>query len=952
LLLAGVKPVTLLHPIWLFLLIPLVMSLWRWPLSSRLLLGLRCLTVTLLLLALCGLALRLPSRAGVVVVVADRSLSMPPDSAVIQKGAIDLLQQAMGADDQLGVVSFGQKAEIEHRPGISGKFPGFVHEVGPDGSSLAAAVERALELIPPDSPAKVLVLSDGLWTGSDPAAVTARSAARGVAIDYRPLQRSNANDLAVARVDAPPSVAPGEAFLITAWVHSPVPQSAQVELRRGEVVLAGGEQQLQGGLNRLTFRDRASEGGTLSYRLKVTGSGDDPMPENNIARVLVGVQGPRPVLHVTTAKASGLAKLLQAGKIDLRVKPPEECRWTLEELSKYSCVLLENVTADKIGTTGMETIAAWVRETGAGLMMTGGQRSYGPGGYYKSPLEPIMPVTMELRNEHRKLSVAIVVALDRSGSMALPVGGGRAKMDLADDGTAKVLELLSPMDEFGCIAVDTIPHEIVPLSPATDKESKTDKIRRIESMGGGIFIYEALVAAAKMIQPATASTRHIILFADAADSEEPGDYKTLVEKCRAAGITISVIGLGTERDSDAELLKDIAKRGDGRIFFTDKAEDLPLLFAQDTFVVARNTFLDEPVKVTATPALTALTGRPFDITKSIGGYNLTYLRPEATEGVFTEDEYKAPVVAAWQAGTGRVLCYTGEADGKYAGSITRWPDVGNYFTSLVRWAAGQSGNLPKNMLVTQEVRNGIGQVRLHLDPERKGDPFTTQPHVNLLTARDGMKPEAQKLTLRWVTADTLAAEVPLQGNETVLATVEVQGQKPVSLPPACLPYSPEFQPPEGDHGLPALQRLARATGGQERLEPSGIWKELPRHMRLIRVDRWLLAAAVLLLLLEVLERRTGFLSQQGHVVWEAAQIPAARARKLVGAKRKAVVRPAAAAPTPVVPVPLTAQDLETPELLPDAAPAPPPVRPPVAAQEAGMVEALRKARERTRGRAD
>ena len=98
-----------------------------------------------------------------------------------------------------------------------------------------------------------------------------------------------------------------------------------------------------------------------------------------------------------------------------------------------------------------------------------------------------------------------------------------------------------------------------------------------------------------MILPAKAGTKHIILFADAADSEEPGDYKTLVAKCVKAGITISVVGLGTEKDCDAELLKDIARRGGGQCMFTNVAQELPRLFAQDTFVIARSAFLDEPV---------------------------------------------------------------------------------------------------------------------------------------------------------------------------------------------------------------------------------------------------------------------------------------------------------------------------------------------------------------------
>lgn len=114
--------------------------------------------------------------------------------------------------------------------------------------------------------------------------------------------------------------------------------------------------------------------------------------------------------------------------MNVKTASPSACWWSLDELSGYSAVLVENVLADKIGLYGMENLAVWVKETGAGFMMTGGKHAFGPGGYFKSPLDPIMPVSMELRREHRKLSLAIVVAMDRSGSMSMPVSGGRTKM--------------------------------------------------------------------------------------------------------------------------------------------------------------------------------------------------------------------------------------------------------------------------------------------------------------------------------------------------------------------------------------------------------------------------------------------------------------------------------------------------------------------------------------------
>jgi Mg-chelatase subunit ChlD len=928
--------------------IPLGMSLWSWRLPSRLLLALRLATLVFLLLALAGLAMLLPGRAGTVIVVADRSLSMPPDSQGSQKLAIDLIQGSMAPDERLGVVAFGQKAALERPPqpapspfplplvGGEGrvrgpKFAGFANDVGRDASNLAEGLATALALIPTDTPGKILILSDGRWTGRDPVAVAARAAARGIALDYRPLQRTAANDVAIARVDLPTSVGPGESFLVTAWIHAPTAQEVSYELRRGKQRISSGKRQLASGLNRLSFRDQAADSGVHAYTLVVTGEETDPVPENNTARLLVSIKGPRPVLLATSSPESGLARLLQVGGLKVKAKRPEDCTWSLEELSQYAAVLLENVPAEKVGPRGMRTLAAWVQETGAGLMMTGGRSSYAPGGYFRSPLEPIMPVSMELRKEHRKLALAIVVALDRSGSMAIPVGGGKVKMDLANLGTVQVLDLLSPSDEFGVIAVDTAPHIIQELALIADKGPVRDRILRIQSMGGGIYVYEALAAASKMVLGAKAGTKHIILFADAADAEQPGDYQRLVEECQKAGITVSVIGLGRESDKDGTLLKDIARRGGGRCFFSNDPAELPRLFAQDTFVVARSAFLDEPTPIQLTAGLTALSGKSFSRPPALGGYNLCYVRPGANLASVTLDEYHAPVVAAWPAGTGRVLCYTGEADGVHTGAIAKWQEVGEFFTSLTRWTIGHAGTLPSNMILTQELRKGIAVVELHLDPERKDEPISQLPKVSVLRAKEAQTPSTAKTSMYWSGADTLAVEIPLDGTETVVTAVDVPGHGAAPLPPVCLPYSPEYAPAEAGTGLAALERLARASGGKERLDLAGIWSELPKQARMMPIGHWLLLAAVVLILLEVLERRTGLVSRGGRLVCSQKKGAARQPRRLPSSHH----RPA--------PVTLEHTGATSPE-------DPVPASPSVEAASTGLLEALRKAGERARGR--
>lgn len=876
-----------MHPIYLVLAVPLIAALWVWPLRSRLLLILRVLVLALTLVALAGLSLYLPSQHGTVVVIADRSFSLPPEAETIQTETIGMIQQGMTADDKLAVVSFGRAVAVERWP-QQGKFPGFINEVGRDESNLGEAVELGLGLIPRGAPGRILVLSDGQWTGKDPIPAAVRAAERGVGIDYRVMDRLIAKDVAIARVDAPATVNRGESFLITAWVYASEPQEIAYDLRRGPDPLASGRRPLTAGLNRLTFRDKADEPGTLAYGLSIAAKEGDGIPENNNARLLVGVEGNRPLLVVTSTPDSALPGLLEAGGLHIRARSAEECKWTLEDLSNYSGVLLENVPAEKIGHVGMETLAAWVQKTGSGLMMTGGRAAYGPGGYFKSPLDPLLPVSMELRQEHRKLSLAIVVTLDRSGSMAVPVGGGRVKMDLANLGAAQVLDLMGPADEFGCIAVDSAPHVIQPLDLVKVKAPVRDKILRINSMGGGIFIYEALEASLAMLMKAKAGARHIILFSDAADAEEPKSYRDILERCKREQITVSVIGLGRESDKDGELLKDIALRGGGRCFFTDQPEELPRLFAQDTFVVARNSFLDEPTPVKTVAGLSVIANREF-MPPDLGGYNLCYLRPNATLGAITLDEYKAPVVAAWQSGAGRVLCYTGEADGKYTGAMASWRDVGDFFSSLARWTVGKSGVLPDGTVITQERRKGLTSVTVYLDPDRKRDPFTTLPEVTVLRALKGRKPSSEKLRLTWTRPDLLSADVPLHGTETVLATVDVPGHGAVPLPPACLPYSPEYEPPslrERDQaksddpdgkatnrwGSASLETLGKLSGGRERIELASIWRDLPRQPRLIPLAPWLLAAAVVFFLLEIFERLTGFFASGLRLrqTWSAA----------------------------------------------------------------------------------
>jgi hypothetical protein len=482
------------------------------------------------------------------------------------------------------------------------------------------------------------------------------------------------------------------------------------------------------------------------------------------------------------------------------------------------------------------------------------------------------------------------VALDRSGSMAMPAGDGRTKMDLANLGTCAALETLGPFDEIGVIAVDSAAHIVQPLASAENKDAVCQQVRQIQSMGGGIFTYTALVTAARMVQESDKGTRHIVLFADAADAEEPGDYVNLLERLRSINVTVSVIGLGTEADVDAEFLKDVATRGGGRMIFTSNVDELPRLFAQEALTVARSSFVTEPTSVVTLPDMVLLGERPSGTFPAVDGYNLTYLRPGATLGAVTTDEYDAPLLAFWHQGLGRVAAFTAEVDGKYSGRLNTWPGFAGFTVGIARWLLG--GDPPTGILATLERQGGEGVVRVELDPDRPRDrAANTRAPIAVVVPPDGTRASSQRLALAWVGEHTLEARFPVQNTGVYVGAVEAGPGQILQLPPLSLPYSPEFEPRDDpDEGQIRLDEIARVSGGRERTTWADVFSASGLRNRQVR--DLVIPLALLLLCLHLTEiagRRLMLFA--AAPAWLRSRVPSFTAPVVAAWTRVARLRP-------------------------------------------------------------
>ena len=885
----------LLFPELLVLVIPAGLAWWATRGGPKPGMAVRGLVLLLVVFALSAPFLQRKSKGRDIIIVVDQSRSMPAGSSEQAAELIELVEDGRGAGDRVGIVLVGSKPVVERAPSAEARFNGFTRDVKADGSDLAGGIETALSLIPEGRGGRILLLSDGEATGREPAAAARRAAARDIPVHVRILERPAGDDVRVAQLDLPGRVDEHEPFQFTGWVHADAPVTAKYTLLRDGEVLSTGEKDFVPGANRLLFRDRLDHAHVAVYELRLEPEVRDRVPENDVGVGAVKVEGSRRVLLINEGEESPLSRGLRKGGIDLQVVSAENAPLTPVGLTGYRAVLVENVDANRLGFQGMDALNDYVITRGGGLLLTGGMASFGVGGYHESILDPLLPVTMELRQEHRKMAMAMSVVLDRSGSMSMTVGdGSTTKMDLANQGTAAAIRLLSPMDSISVIAVDTAPHVFIKQQPAEDKDALASQAR-IQSEGGGIYVRSGLQAAYNELKDAPQANRHVILFSDAADSEEQEGVPALLKKMEAENITVSVIALGTPGDPDADFLKQTAKQGSGEAYFTTNASELPRLFAMDTVVAARSAFVDVPSATRVEPGMVGI-GTMAGSFPTVGGYNLTYLAPGATQGVVTTDENAAPLFAFHSVGTGRVAAYTGQIGGTYGAGVVRWSGFSRFFVTTTRWLAAQEE--PTDWYTSVRREGGEAVVAV----ESVGGVAVPHELVANLLHPDGTP---QQVVLSRVSETAFEARVPLDLQGVTLGTITMSEDgaedRVLHLPPMALPYSPEFEAVAEGKGDKDLRQVARLSAGRVNAGVSELYEGESEAVGGRVITRELALLAVLLMLFEIAFRRLqlwGALdikrAPRNDAVVEARSVQErarAQKRKVAAVKRAAVKPP-------------------------------------------------------------
>ncbi len=711
------------------------------------------------------------------------------------------------------------------------------------------ALQSIAALAKEDKPARVLLFTDGYSTEPLHEA-TSQLQARGIPVDFRLIRENTQNDFRVARLEFPDRVQAGEPFLLSVTVRGSKDGEVPLTLMRNQQRLTETKVTLTNGVGKVDFTDRIARAGSFEYSAQINPKEDQHTGNNQLSRWIEIIGGPR-VLLITRYQDDPVQKILASLNFTVDVVS-EMALLSAGKLSGTRAVILNNVPAHEIPKAFLEALPFYVHEQGGGLLMAGGDRSFGSGGYFESAIDPLLPVSMELKSEHRKLAVALAIVMDRSGSMGVSVVPGKAKIDLANQGAVNAIQLLGNMDQVAVIAVDSSPETFVPMTQINGKQEALSKVvRKVKSSGGGIFVYEGLKAGWDALKKSNAGTRHLILFTDTADTEEPGDYKRLIKQMTDQGATISVIGMGTPADPDAKLCEEIAKLGKGRMFYSDKPMDIPKIFAQETVTIARSAFIEDATKTKQTGRWAEISPQTLQWLGAVDGYNLSYAREDSTVSLVSSDEYLAPLVATTRRGLGRTAAISFPLGGKKSEATRQWSEYANFLQTTTRWLMGL--DLPPGIGLKQQSEGSRLTLNLLYDPELWSEKFQSNPpKIRILESNA----DSQSYDLPWrrMAPGRFSVTRDLEEGAVIRGAIQV-GTYAIPFGPITLGSSIEwaFEP----DAISELRAASKQTGGRELLDLKTAWLR-PPFIQDTSLRLPLVLLILGLLLIEALVTRTGW----------------------------------------------------------------------------------------------
>ncbi len=698
-------------PLWL-LLLPLVwFGIWQTAKKSGLLQNfagkmqsiLRTIVCTVLILALAAPSLAWQTKNGTTIFAIDRSASVK-GSEEEMKAFLQEVEESGAEKEKTALLTFGKGTAIEQSPALGNHLTAdFVSKTKDSGSEIGSALQTAAGLFPKNGTKRIVLLSDGNETEGDAKEQAKRLAEQGIQVDVFPLQGEKLPEVQLTKMTLAKNIHRDVQYEISMEIDSNTETNAVVRLYKGNTLIAEEEMQVHQGKNRVVFSDRTKEGGSLTYKGEIVPKTDTEKKNNHVYAYTYITDVP----HILVAEQDGSGaeweKLLQKGQAAVVRMPAESLPVTAEGLAAYDGIILADVDTAHLPKGFLAAVESYVRTVGGGLLVSGGEHAFAPGGYKGTVLEEILPVNMDLNTEGQEADLSMIMVIDHSGSMS-DGRYGVTRVDMAKEAAIRSLEHFQEGDRVGVIVFDDIGEWAAEMQVVKGNEDElTEKIGKIQP-AGGTSILPALQMAYEAIRKENTKQRHILLLTDG-QAEQAG-YEGLLQKMQDEGITLSAVAVGG--DADTRLLERLARSGGGRYYFTDEFTDLPEIFAKETVLAGKEYLQNRTFYPQAKD--------PSAILQNIDGvpqlYGYVGTTAKSRGNIVLESDKEEPILASWQYGLGRTAVFTSDVLGNWTKDWLASEEGVEILRNTVAWTL--RGQAVSDLRLTAEAGEKESTLRLEM----------------------------------------------------------------------------------------------------------------------------------------------------------------------------------------------------------------------------------------------
>lgn len=755
------------------------------------------------------------------------------DAAIEARSTLDHVRQwfrtafaARDSDDRIGLIVFDGRAAAIAAP-TRGDYPDDQIDLAfLDGTNIAEAIQLGIAMFPMDTARRLVLVSDGNETlGS---AVDAAAEAAGVQIDVLPLAYRIDRDVQVVRIDAPASSRPDQVVTVRMVLRSTIDTRGSLSLLRDGVAVdltpgeAGSSLNVRVPEGESTFSAQVQLGSEPVQRFAAVFTpadmSMDALVENNRAEAITTTPSRGQVLYIVAeqsdARTPPLQAVLEAAGIPVELRTAARMPRDIISLASFDLVILDNVGAYQLDEQTQEMLARTVEDMGVGLIMVGGESSFGAGGWNGTAVEAVLPVELDLPREMRIAQAALVLVLDKSGSMGQQVAGSRStQQEIANRGSAAAIESLQPESLVGVVTFDSFSHTLIPIGPNQNSGQSAQRVLGIVP-GGGTHLPPALERAHEMLLSVDVAKKYVVCLSDGR-SDGRARVEAIVSAMAADGISVSTIAVGDQADS--ELLAKMAEIGSGEFHQVLNPEQLPRVLVDSVQVVNKPLIKEVEFQPVRQPTGSTLTSG-MNQAPPLRAIVLTAPRsdPSVINELLTPDG--EPLLAIGQAGLGRTAAFTSDAGHAWADRWLEWPGYGPFWTQLVRMIARQPMNQDFELLISRE-NDGSGRLRLTLEAsDSENESAGASEYLTVLGTVYSPSGEMREVRLRQNGPGQYEAVVEAGEEGAYLAVVSPRrGQQ--ALPPLLGSIT---QPPGAEYrqfrsNVSLLQEIAGLTGGR-RLE--------------------------------------------------------------------------------------------------------------------------------------